>query len=86
MKIVKVLKSYYANGKVQSNEFAMKTIGDLNVLFNNAIQDAEVYAKLRGGEIAVQREKDRLYISYLGVANTQIIDKTYVLQGSYSKG
>lgn len=79
MKIIKVSKSFYVKGKVQTNEFEMKTIGDLNVLFMNAIKDAELYARLRGGEIAYKQEKDSLYINYLGVANTHQIDKLYKL-------
>jgi len=80
MKTIQVIKSFYVKGKVETNEFEIKTIGDLNVLFMNAIQDAELYARLRGGKIEYKQEKDFLYINYLGVANTRIIDKTYQLK------
>jgi hypothetical protein len=80
MKVVTVSKSFIVNGKVQTNEFEMKTIGDLNVLFMNAIKDAQLYARLRGGEIVYKQEKTSLYINYTGVANSKLIDKQYILK------
>jgi hypothetical protein len=66
-------------GFKKSNEFEIKTIGDLNVLFNNAIVDASLYARLRNGTLEVTREKDSLYISYLDVPNSNLIDCLYKL-------
>ena len=68
-----------SKGVLQSNEVVIKTIGDLNVLFNNAVKDAEMYARLRKGKVSTTREKDFLYISYLDVPKSNLIDKLYKL-------
>lgn len=56
MKTITVRKTYLVKGQIKSNEFEMKTIGDLNVLFDNAIKDAGVYARLRHGSVSFIKE------------------------------
>jgi hypothetical protein len=79
MKTISVRTAYLDKGILKSNEVEVKTIGDINVLFNNAIQDAELFARLRKGKVVISRERDYLYISYLDVPKSNIIDKLYKL-------
>ena len=70
---VKTLKSYYYNGTIKKVEYTSLT-SDVEKLFDSAVFDAELLAKLQNGKIYTQRTKKTLYVGYLDIPNTDLID------------
>lgn len=58
--------SYFNKGKHYTNTFTTDA-KDPQRLFDNAIQDANVWAQLHNGQVTVTRKIDSLYINYLEV-------------------
>jgi len=72
---VATLTTYYVDGKIQHNKFT-STIRDVERLFNNVVSDAEFFAKTRNGSISIERTDTTLYINYLDIPNTILVDVT----------
>jgi hypothetical protein len=73
--MVKVRKTWLLDGKAVSNSFTIKN--PTKDLFDNAIQDAHIFAERRNGKVTIIRNKKSLYISFLDVPDTILIDKLY---------
>jgi hypothetical protein len=70
---VVTLKSFYVDGVIKSSKYT-STIEDVEKLFDNAVFDAALLAKNAKGEVIVQRTKTVLYINYLGIPKSKLID------------
>lgn len=68
--------SFLVNGKVHNTnyEYSTKNISDL---FNVLIQSAQHFADSKNGFIKIERTENSLYINYLDVPNTNVIDRIY---------
>jgi hypothetical protein len=67
------LKSFYVDGVIKNSKYT-STIEDVKKLFDNAVFDATLLAKNARGEVAVQRTRTILYINYLDVPKSKLID------------
>jgi hypothetical protein len=72
---VVTLKSFYVDGKIKHSKYT-STIKDVEELFNNAVSDAKILAKNAKGSVTVQRTKTTLYINYLDVPKSGLVDIT----------
>ena len=70
---VVTLKSFYVDGVIKNSKYT-STIEDVKKLFDNAVFDATLLAKNARGEVAVQRTRTILYINYLDVPKSKLID------------
>ncbi len=70
---VATLKSFYVNGKIEQSKYT-STIKDVEKFFDNAVLDAELIAKNAKGSITIQRTKTTLYINYLDVPKSELVD------------
>lgn len=70
---VATLKSFYVDGKIKKSKYT-STIKDVEKLFDNAVSDAKMLAKSAKGSVAIQRTKTTLYINYLDVPKSNLID------------
>ena len=73
MNTVKTLETYFVDKKIKQNEFTSK-INDIEKYFDTIISDAKYYAQLVNGNINFERTKTTLYISYLDIPNSTLID------------
>ena len=73
---VKVSVSYFNKGKHFSNSFET-AVKDPQSLFDNAIADANVWAKMHGGQVTITRKVDSLYINYLEVNQYNNVERFY---------
>lgn len=78
MKKVKVSISYMAKGRCVTSSFEIAT-KDHQAIFDNAIQDANVFASLRNGTVQITRKVNSLYINYMGI-ECDLIDRMYRIQ------
>ena len=65
-------------GKCVTNTFKSK-VKDPQLLFDNAIADANVFAHLHKGQVSITRKIDSLYINYLDV-QCEVIDRMYLIK------
>lgn len=72
---VTTLKTYYVNGKIKHNKYT-STIKDVEKFFDNVVSDARLFAKNAKGTVSVQRTKTTLYINYLGIPKSTVVDVT----------
>lgn len=71
-------KTYWKDGCIVNNTF---TIKDATIdLFDNAIKDAELYASTREGKVKIVRNVNSLYINYLDVPGSNLIDTLYQIR------
>jgi hypothetical protein len=74
---IEILKSYFVNGKIQKLNYT-SNIEDLNKYFDNAIKDAQFFARTRMGVIGIQRTEKTLYLDYSDIPNTTHIDTVII--------
>jgi hypothetical protein len=79
MATVEISVSYLKLGKSESNTFKVRNVDALK-LFKNAMDDARVFATLKGGNVEIVQFPDSLYISYLDVPDTDLIDRQYRIE------
>lgn len=72
---VATLKSFYVDGKIKQSKYT-STVKDVEKLFDNAVSDAKLLAKNAKGSVTVQRTKTTLYINYLDVPKSELVDVT----------
>lgn len=72
---VRCSKTLWKDGCIVNHTFTIKNAG-LD-LFDNAIKDAEVYASTRNGKLKIVRNDNSLYINYLDVPDSNLIDVLY---------
>ncbi|MCA6372268.1 MAG: hypothetical protein IM631_12885 [Cytophagales bacterium] len=70
--------SFFVKGKVQTNSFNTKA-KDPQAFFDKVIADANAFAALRKGHVAITRKIDRLYVNYLDI-KCNAIDRTYLIK------
>lgn len=75
---VKVSISYMAKGRCVTSSFEVNT-KEPQLIFDNAIQDANVFASLRNGTVQITRKVNSLYINYMGI-ECDLIDRMYLIQ------
>ena len=74
--IIKKLTTFLVSGRICKNEMEFKEIKDMDVFFDSLIRSEEyVYPDAK-----VQMNETSLYISYLDVKNTNLIDRLYLLK------
>jgi hypothetical protein len=73
---VEISYSFMVDGKVANNQFETG-VHNVSLLFDNAIADANEYARLRNGQVTIDRTETSLYINYLGVSDSNVIDRLY---------
>ena len=77
-KKVATLKSFYVDGKMKHSKYT-STVKDVEKLFDNAVSDAKLLAKNAKGSVTVQRTKTTLYINYLDVPKSALVDVTRIV-------
>jgi hypothetical protein len=75
---VATLKSFYVDGKIKYSKYT-STVKDVEKLFDNAVSDAKLLAKNAKGSVTVQRTKTTLYINYLDVPKSELVDVTRMI-------
>ena len=75
---VVTLKAFYVGGKIKNSKYT-STIKDVEKLFDNAVSDAKLLAKNAKGSVSIQRTKTTLYISYLDVPKSELVDITRIV-------
>jgi len=79
MKTIKVLRSYYNNGKIKKHQYNVN-VNNIDEYFDGVITSANVLAKTKKGEIDIQRTEKTLYINYLGIPNDSMIDAIMIIK------
>jgi hypothetical protein len=77
---VEISVSYFKNGAVKSHVYEHKS-ENVQALFDNAIKDANEFARLRNGQVSITRKIDSLYINYLDI-KCGVIDRMYQVSKS----
>ena len=67
------LKSFCVDGKMKHLKYT-STVKDFEKLFDNAVSDAKLLAKNAKGSVTVQRTKTTIYINYLDVPESALVD------------
>ena len=75
---IKARSSYHVKGQIRSTEYSLQT-KDKEKLFDSLTLSAEILAANRGGKVNIQRKKNSLYVNYLDVPNTHIVDRMYLV-------
>lgn len=75
--IVKVSVSYMNAGRSVTSSFEIAT-KEPQAIFDNAIQDANVFAQLHNGSVQITRKVNSLYINYLDV-KCDLVDRMYLI-------
>jgi hypothetical protein len=75
---IEVSKSYLVDGVLNSSEFEVKNIKDLNQYFKDITASAKYLGEyICDGSVKVDQTKDSLYINYLDVPGINSIDSLY---------
>jgi len=72
---VMTLKSSYVNGKIKKSKYT-SIVKDVEKIFNDATLEAKLIARKSKGNVSIERTKTTLYINYLDVPNSKLIDVT----------
>lgn len=75
---VKISVTYFAHGKAVTHTREQDTDNPQG-LFQNAIDDANIFAAIHNGQASITRKVDSLYINYLNIKNCQVVDRMFQL-------
>jgi hypothetical protein len=74
---VQISVSYFKDKKVKTHVYEHESKNPQS-LFDNAIADANCFARLRNSQVLITRKFDSLYINYLDV-DCGVIDRMYLI-------